>query len=213
MFGASFPFKIQEKGLHKEFEGRGNQTLINDTDPIRQIQHRPLKLHEFSEPAQKAQPQLPGLCRITADVFQREKPIRKFSSEITSPIRKRLRTPSLRTLFLWARSALKGTNLRGQTEPKRRFSLIFADSRPFLENKAVPWPSHPCFFWFRCFFRFLWSSLLFCAFFLAFPSILGFREEKTPCFFGESPVVFLYKKLRYNKESKGWGVRVGKRRF
>ena len=34
------------------------------------------------------------------------------------------------------RGALKGTNLRGQTEPKRRFSLIFADSRLFLENKA-----------------------------------------------------------------------------
>ena len=32
--------------------------------------------------------------------------------------------------------ALKGTNLRGQTEPKRRFSLIFADSCLFLENKA-----------------------------------------------------------------------------
>ena len=32
--------------------------------------------------------------------------------------------------------ALKGTNLRGQTEPKRRFSLIFADSRLFLENDA-----------------------------------------------------------------------------
>ena len=32
--------------------------------------------------------------------------------------------------------ALKGTNLRGQTEPKRRFSLILADSRLFLENKA-----------------------------------------------------------------------------
>ena len=32
--------------------------------------------------------------------------------------------------------ALKGTNLRGQTEPKRRFSLIFADSRRFLENEA-----------------------------------------------------------------------------
>ena len=32
--------------------------------------------------------------------------------------------------------ALKGTNLiRGQTEPKRRFSLIFADSRLFQENK------------------------------------------------------------------------------
>ena len=29
-----------------------------------------------------------------------------------------------------------GTNLRGQTEPKRRFSLIFADSRLFLGNKA-----------------------------------------------------------------------------
>ena len=32
--------------------------------------------------------------------------------------------------------ALKGTNLRGQTEPKRRFSQIFADSRRFLENEA-----------------------------------------------------------------------------
>ena len=35
-----------------------------------------------------------------------------------------------------SQGALKGTNLRGQTEPKRRFSLIFADSRLFLENKA-----------------------------------------------------------------------------
>ena len=34
------------------------------------------------------------------------------------------------------RAAPKGTNPRGQTEPKRRFSLIFADSRLFLENKA-----------------------------------------------------------------------------
>ena len=33
--------------------------------------------------------------------------------------------------------ALKGTNLRGQTEPKRRFSLIFADSRLFLETKHL----------------------------------------------------------------------------
>ena len=32
--------------------------------------------------------------------------------------------------------ALKGANLRGQTEPKRGFSLIFADSRLFLENIA-----------------------------------------------------------------------------
>ena len=32
--------------------------------------------------------------------------------------------------------ALKGTNLRGQTEPKCRFSQIFADSRIFLENNA-----------------------------------------------------------------------------
>ena len=35
--------------------------------------------------------------------------------------------------------ALKGANLRGQTEPNadfRRFSLIFADSCLFLENKA-----------------------------------------------------------------------------
>ena len=36
----------------------------------------------------------------------------------------------------WGQGALKGTNLRGQTEPKRRFSLIFADSRLFPENKA-----------------------------------------------------------------------------
>ena len=35
-----------------------------------------------------------------------------------------------------SQGALKGTNLRGQTEPKRRFSLIFADSRLFPENKA-----------------------------------------------------------------------------
>ena len=37
---------------------------------------------------------------------------------------------------LLTQGALKGTNLRGQTEPKRRFSMIFADSRLFLENKA-----------------------------------------------------------------------------
>ena len=36
-----------------------------------------------------------------------------------------------------SQAALKGTILRGQTEPKRRFSLIFADSRLLLENKAV----------------------------------------------------------------------------
>ena len=35
-----------------------------------------------------------------------------------------------------SQDALKGTNLRGQTEPKRRFSLILADSRLFLESKA-----------------------------------------------------------------------------
>ena len=35
-----------------------------------------------------------------------------------------------------SQGTLKGTNLRGQTEPKRRFSLIFADSRLFIENKA-----------------------------------------------------------------------------
>ena len=38
------------------------------------------------------------------------------------------------------KGALKGTNLKGQTEPNRRFSLVFADSyrfsRLFLENKA-----------------------------------------------------------------------------
>ena len=37
----------------------------------------------------------------------------------------------------FAQGALKGTNLRGQTEPFRRFSLIFADSRLFLENQAL----------------------------------------------------------------------------
>ena len=31
--------------------------------------------------------------------------------------------------------ALEGTNPKGQTEPKRRFSLIFVDSRRFLEEK------------------------------------------------------------------------------
>ena len=36
-----------------------------------------------------------------------------------------------------SQGALKGTNIRGQTEPKRRFSLIFADSRLSLENKAI----------------------------------------------------------------------------
>ena len=34
------------------------------------------------------------------------------------------------------RDALKGTNLRGQTEPKRRSSQMFADSRLFLGNEA-----------------------------------------------------------------------------
>ena len=38
--------------------------------------------------------------------------------------------------MLWILGALKGMNLRGQTEPERRFSLIFAASRLFLENKA-----------------------------------------------------------------------------
>ena len=37
---------------------------------------------------------------------------------------------------LFRQDALKGTNLRGQTEPKRRFSLILADSCLFLENIA-----------------------------------------------------------------------------
>ena len=35
-----------------------------------------------------------------------------------------------------AQGAQKGTNLGGQTENKRRFSQIFADSRLFLENEA-----------------------------------------------------------------------------
>ena len=35
-----------------------------------------------------------------------------------------------------SQGALKGTNLRGQTEPERRFSRIFADSRLLLENEA-----------------------------------------------------------------------------
>ena len=35
------------------------------------------------------------------------------------------------------KGALKGTNPRGQTEYVRRFSLFFADSRLFLENKSV----------------------------------------------------------------------------
>ena len=34
-----------------------------------------------------------------------------------------------------AQGALKGTNLRGQTEPRRRFSLIFADSRLLSEKE------------------------------------------------------------------------------
>ena len=33
--------------------------------------------------------------------------------------------------------ALKGTNLKGQTEPFRRFSQIFADSRPSLKTKRL----------------------------------------------------------------------------
>ena len=37
--------------------------------------------------------------------------------------------PSACTFFF--QGALKGTNLRGQTEPKRRFSLIFADILAF----------------------------------------------------------------------------------
>ena len=35
-----------------------------------------------------------------------------------------------------SQGVLKGTNLRGQTEPKRRFSLMFADSRFFVEKEA-----------------------------------------------------------------------------
>ena len=42
----------------------------------------------------------------------------------------------LRGTLAQVQAALKGTNLRGQTEPKRRFSQIFADSRLFPENKA-----------------------------------------------------------------------------
>ena len=42
----------------------------------------------------------------------------------------------LQTKPLASQGVLKGTNLRGQTEPKRRSSLSFADSRLFLENKA-----------------------------------------------------------------------------
>ena len=36
----------------------------------------------------------------------------------------------------FSQGALKGTNLRGQIEPRHRFSLIFADSRRFPENEA-----------------------------------------------------------------------------
>ena len=45
--------------------------------------------------------------------------------------------------------AQKGTNLRGQTEPKRRFSQIFADvadSRFSLENKAFDFRRKPQIF-------------------------------------------------------------------
>ena len=51
-----------------------------------------------------------------------------FSDEISAVMRACAR--------VCQQGALKGTNLRGQTEPKRRFSQIFADSRLFLENKA-----------------------------------------------------------------------------
>ena len=37
--------------------------------------------------------------------------------------------PTPNSSFSFQSPALKGTNLRGQTEPKRRFSLILADSR------------------------------------------------------------------------------------
>ena len=43
-------------------------------------------------------------------------------------------------IFGMSQGALKGTNLRGQTEPKRRFSLIFADFcrfSPFPRKQSI----------------------------------------------------------------------------
>ena len=65
----------------------------------------------------------------------------------------------------------------------------------------VPWPSNPCFFRFPCFFCFPWFSLLFLAFFLPSPRILGVpRREKPLLFWGKTPCFF--------QKSKGWRVRV-----
>ena len=50
-----------------------------------------------------------------------------------------LKTPSIEKVKV-VQGALKGTNLRGQTEPKRRFSQIFADFcrfSPFPRKQSI----------------------------------------------------------------------------
>ena len=105
---------------------------IDDTDPIRKFSIDSGSHMDLENPV---------------EFSPKGKPIRNFSIDPTSSIRTRLRTPFLRTPFLRLlkftriyQGALKGTNLRGQTEPKRTFSQIFADFcrfSPFPRKRSI----------------------------------------------------------------------------
>ena len=78
-------------------------------------------------------------------------------------------------------------------------SPSFSQNSPTLPQNSVPDPPILAFFDFLAFFLFRFS-LLFCAFFLSFPRILGVPRREKPLFFGGKTPCFFQK-------SKDWRVR------
>ena len=103
---------------------------IDDTDPIRKFSSDPGSHTHLQNPAEFS-------SKGVADTEFQYRPHIVDTVSYGHDCGRRFCGHHFRDLYF--QGALKGTNLRGQTKPKRRVSLIFADSRPFLENTASIW--------------------------------------------------------------------------
>ena len=82
-------------------------------------------------------------CLVSADFLQREKPIRTFSIDTTSPIRKRSRTPSLQTPFprlIVGSSRVSGANYLAVV-PCKSLSWTESGSNSNLQARVSLWGS------------------------------------------------------------------------
>ena len=97
-------------------------------EPHRTLEETPAEAFKNPSQRQISSESLPCEWRTSGNLEIRERRV------VVAPL---LRIAPYGETISVTQGALKGTNLRGQTNTKRRFSQIFADSRLFLENKAL----------------------------------------------------------------------------